>query len=151
MNHRISAVCIVSMGLGAGTALAQGGSVHGWYVGLDYGQSKLDRVDANPNVVERNYSSDSFAVRLGYRFARYFSLEAGYADIGDFSASYISYCSPVPGVVCPVYESRTSIDGFLLNAIGTWPVTDHFHLKGVLGATWRELSASVIYPTETKS
>ena len=137
---------LLSLGVGG---LAQGAG-HDWYVGLDYGESRLEGDDDYYSLVNRDFESDTFAVRVGYRFTRYFTLEAGYTDIGDFSATYLPPCPPVVGLVCQ-YDSRTSIKGIQLNSVFTWPIAEHFHLKGVLGATYRELKASISYPDTTTS
>ena len=150
MNDKQWALGALLMLMAAG-AFGQTAGVHRWYVGLDYGESRLDRDDDFNSLVEGDFNSDTFALRVGYRFSRFFSLEAGYADIGDFSATYVTACVPFPGVVCPSYQSRTSIDSFLVHAIGTWPIAEHFQLKGVLGANYRELKASISYPTVTNS
>lgn len=120
---------------------------HNWYVGVDYGESRLAGDDGY-SITNRDFSSDTFGVRVGYRFTRYFTLEAGYIDIGDFSGTYLPACPPAVGMVCEAH-SQTSIKGIQLNSVFTWPAAKHFHLKGVLGATYRELEASVTYPTAT--
>jgi opacity protein-like surface antigen len=118
-----------------------------WYAGVDYGKSHLDRDDSNPGLVDRDDKSDVIAIRVGYRFVPAFAVEAGYVDIGDFSASYVPPCPPSP--TCQPYDSKTSIDGFLLNAVGIWPIAEHFELKCVIGATYRKLDATVNYATAT--
>jgi opacity protein-like surface antigen len=143
---RLTLALLLSLGI---TGLAQGAG-HNWYVGVDYGESRLEGADDNYSLVNRDYESDTFALRVGYCFSRYFTLEAGYTDIGDFSATYLPPCTPVIGAVCE-YDSKTSIKGVQLNSVFTWPVAEHFHLKGVLGATYRELQASIAYPNTTTS
>jgi OmpA-OmpF porin, OOP family len=120
--------------LAAASAYGQGSGGPGWYAGLDFGQSKLDSDSGLGG--DRDDTSNTWSLRAGYRFTRFFALEAGYIDMGDFSESFTGPCVGCGGI------GRTSIDGFLVNAIGKWPVAEHFHLKGVLGATYRELEAS---------
>lgn len=115
-------------------ALAQGGAP-GWFAGIDYGEAKLDS-DNFAGASNREDTSDTWSVKFGYRFNRFIAIEAGYVDVGDFSASFTGPCAGCGST------ARTSIDGFLVNAIGTWPIAEHFHLKGVLGATYRDLDAS---------
>jgi hypothetical protein len=134
--------------LSLGVAGPARGAEHNWYIGVDYGESRLEGDDDNYSLVNRDFSSDTFALRVGYRFSRYFTLEAGYTDIGDFSATYLPPCPAMIGMVCE-YDSKTSIKGLQLNSVFTWPVAEHFHLKGVLGATYRELKASIAYPNVT--
>lgn len=140
---RIAALAAL-LSCGLSSAFAQGGD-RNWYVGVDLGQSKLERNDFI-GVTEQDDSSSAYAVRAGYRFSRYFSLEGGYVDMGDFSTTFLPDCPS-----CVTGEARTSIDGFFVNALGTWPITEHFHLKGMLGVSWRELKQSVSYPQVTNS
>jgi len=60
-------------------------------------------------------------------------------------------CAISPPSACPTAQSRTSLDGFLVNAVGTWPIAEHFHLKGVLGATYRKLKSSDTHPVYGKT
>jgi hypothetical protein len=145
-NTGTALALLLSLGV---TGLAQGAG-HKWYVGVDYGESRLEGDDDNYSLVNRDFESETFALRIGYRFSRYFTLEAGYTDIGDFSATYLPPCPPMIGMICQYY-SKTSIKGFQLNSVFTWPVAEHFHLKGTLGATYRELKASIAYPNTTTS
>jgi opacity protein-like surface antigen len=118
-----------------------------WYAGVDYGESQLDRDDDALFVTDRDDKSDVIAIRVGYRFVPAFAVEAGYIDIGDFSANYMPPCTPSPN--CQPYDTKTSIDGFLLNAVGIWPLAEHFELKASIGATYRKLDATVNYATAT--
>jgi len=126
------------------TALAQGtGGDRGWYAGIDLGQSKLEQNAPVPAVVNRDDTSSAWGIRAGYRFVEYFALEAGYADLGDFETTYVPLCAITPPSACPSAVAGTSIDGFTLTAVGTWPVARHFHLKGTLGGIYRELEATI--------
>jgi opacity protein-like surface antigen len=145
-NTGTALALLLSLGV---TGLAQGAG-HKWYVGVDYGESRLEGDDDNYSLVNRDFESETFALRIGYRFSRYFTLEAGYTDIGDFSATYLPPCPAMVGVVCE-YDSTTSIKGIQLNSVFTWPVAEHFHVKGVLGATDREFKARIDYPNATTS
>jgi OOP family OmpA-OmpF porin len=116
------------------------GADHKWYVGLDVGQSRLENGNfAGDSLVDD--SSSTYAVRFGYRFVPWFALEGGYTDIGDFSATIVPTCGL--GVPCaPNIYNTTSIHGFLLNAVGIWPLAEHFQLNASLGAIYRELTQS---------
>jgi OOP family OmpA-OmpF porin len=129
-------LALVLLSLCPAGAFGQGSIGRDWYAGVDYGESRLD--SDSLYSADRDDTSDTWSIRFGYRFTRYFALEAGYIDIGDFSESFAGPCMGCGG------GSTTSIDGLLVNAIGTWPVAEHFHLKGVLGATYRELNVSVV-------
>jgi len=127
------------------TVMAQGGGAsHGWYAGVDFGQSKLDQNTPVQAVIDQDDTSSTWALRVGYRFGKYVAIEAGYADIGDFETTYVPFCGTLPASSCGTGLARTSIDGFLFNTVGIWPVAEHFHLKANLGAIYRELDASVV-------
>jgi OOP family OmpA-OmpF porin len=117
------------------------GADHKWYVGLDVGQSRLENGNfAGDTMVDD--TSSAYAVRFGYRFVPWFALEGGYTDIGDFSATIVPACGGF-GVPCaPNIYNTTSIHGFLLNAVGIWPLAEHFQLNASLGAIYRELTQS---------
>jgi len=138
--HTKSLIPLVTLLLLGGAAHAQSHD-HKWYVGLDVGQSTLDH-DNFAGATELDDQDTTYAVRLGYRFVPWFALEGGYADIGDFSARIRIACPAIPGAVCSDIVETTSIHGFMVNAVGIWPVTDHFQLNASLGGIYRELSAS---------
>jgi OmpA-OmpF porin, OOP family len=121
-------------------ALAQGiGGARKWYVGLDVGQSKLDREATIWEFAELDDTSTAFTARVGYRFSRYFALEGGYTDLGDFDATLNLAC--IPESPCPSFGISTSIDGFLANAVGIWPIAEHFELSASAGLIYREFEA----------
>ena len=97
-----------------------------WYAGLDIGQAKLDRSGGAQSGLDD--TSVSYAVLAGYRFSRFFALEAGYTDFGDFS----------------LQDFKSSSQGFMINTRVIWPVAKHFELDAVLGGTWitRDISLS---------
>jgi OOP family OmpA-OmpF porin len=113
---------------------------HKWYVGVDLGQSHLDGLGRDYSNVDDH--SASYALRLGYQFSPWFALEGGYTDLGDFSADLVSFCPAVVGVTCPAMHQRTSLHGLVVNAVGIWPVAEHFQLNASLGAIYRELATS---------
>jgi len=111
-----------------------------WYVGLDLGPSKFDSNALLENVDDR---STAYTVRVGYRFVPWFALEGGYTDVGDFSGDVINFCPAVVGFPCPpASHQSSSLHGLLLNAVGIWPVAEHFQLNASLGAFYRELSTT---------
>ena len=146
MNLRQLAALTALLSLAASSSFAQktGGNRDFWYAGVDYGQSKLDGTGSLVNAASRNAESDTFSIRFGYRFTRKFALEAGYVDLGEFSASFVAACP-----ACLPRHSATSIDGFLVNVIGIWPIAERFQLKGALGTTYRRIDAVAVYPAMT--
>jgi OOP family OmpA-OmpF porin len=120
-----------TMMLLAGPALADW---RGGYIGIDVGQSSLDRDASFSYAVQADRTSQMFTVRGGFRFNRYFAIEGGYTDLGDFTATLVPPCA-----YCPVESARTSIRGGFVNAIGFWPVARHFELQGSIGVYYRTL------------
>ena len=112
-----------------------------FYVGVQVGQSRLDRENFNESVV-RDDEATAYTLLVGYRFSRYFSLEAGYANLGEFTAEFPLFCPGGSG--CPSDVGETSVDGLVLNAIGVWPIASHFQLKASLGLNYHDLNASLM-------
>jgi long-subunit fatty acid transport protein len=132
--------------LTASTALAQGPDFRHFYLGVDVGRSDLDGSGAFDGVVDlANDDATVFSLELGYRFNRNFSIAAGYADLGEYDGELSGACIAVllPGP-CPSFDTRTSIDGFMVSAVGTWPVSTHFQFTANAGAFYRE--AELSYP-----
>jgi OmpA-OmpF porin, OOP family len=128
----------------ATSAFAQGAGDHHFYVGADAGWSNLH--DSGDFDVQQGVDDDqsiTFSVRLGYRFNRYFSLEAGYTDLGEFDATPSVACPAIyPPGSCAAFDASTSIDGVTLGAVGTWPVSRHFQLEASAVAIYREVEYS---------
>jgi OOP family OmpA-OmpF porin len=81
---------------------------------------------------------------VGYRFSRYFALEGGYTDLGDFGSNLNLLCTVNPP--CPEIHVKTSIDGFLVNAVGIWPIAEHFELNASGGLIYREFESRPTSP-----
>ena len=143
VRHLAAALLLWSL---ATASLAQQASQpHKWYVDLGVGESTLDHESGFTEVDDRD---TSYSLRIGYRFTRFFALEAGYIDIGDFSSSIIPSCGAGP---CPpsIRES-SSIDGWLLNSRFIWPVARHFQLNASLGALYPQRNTTVaVTPGDT--
>jgi OmpA-OmpF porin, OOP family len=131
--NRTPATALALLGLiVAGSCPAWGGD-RGFYVGVDAGQSTLDRNASFDFAIRSDRTASTFTVRGGYRFNRYFALEGGYTDLGDFSATIQPPCTGG----CPTVDSRISIDGVMVNAVGIWPLSEHFALRASAGAIYR--------------
>jgi len=142
---RTESIALLATLLGAtsATAIAQSPTrPQKFYVGLQLGQSELDRERSDLNVVFDD-RDNAFTLLAGYRFSRFYALEAGYTDLGEFTAEFRNPCPGVPGLVCPSDIGKTAVESFFLNNIVIWPIADHFHLKAVLGMNWHELSGSL--------
>jgi hypothetical protein len=119
-----SLVTILALAMCSASAFSQQPGT--WYAGLDIGQATLDR--NGTNLAELDDTSVSYAVLAGYRFSRFFALEGGYTDFGDFS----------------LQGTRSSSQGFMINTKGIWPIAKHFELEALLGGTFlsRDVSTS---------
>jgi len=139
---RNSLACVAC--LVATSAWAQGGGNRAFYVGADAGWSNLH--DSGDFDVQQGVDDDqsiTFSVRLGYRFNRYFSLEAGYTDLGEFDTTPSVVCPAIyPPGSCAAFDASTSIDGVTLGAVGTWPVSSHLQLEASAAAIYREVEYS---------
>jgi hypothetical protein len=62
-----------------------------FYVGVQVGQTRLDREDFDESVVLDDEAL-AYSLLVGYRFSQYFALEAGYASLGEFSAEFPLFC-----------------------------------------------------------
>lgn len=121
----------------SGTAFADGASrdwaASGFYIGLDFGKSKLGTGDQYfGSAGSRDSGGDTgYKVRSGYQFSRYVAVEVGYADLGEISIDGIPY-SCTPTTTCS-RSARTKIRGALVNAVGSWPFAERWSLDGRLG------------------
>ena len=144
MRAFVTASLACAASLAAVPALGQApGDDRQFYVGADLGLSRMDQ----PDIVGVANSSDedafSWSLRFGYRFNRFFSLEGGYADLGDFDYEFRGACTmQFPSTCGSTGDTRTSVDGFLVNAVGTVPIGRRFLLTGSVGALYREVEYS---------
>jgi OmpA-OmpF porin, OOP family len=125
---------------------------HHLYVGAALGQSKLNRNHVFDNPVQSSDDeSGIYSIQLGYRFNQYFALEGGYSDLGSYELVLEGLClTSLPPVCGGPVPTRTEVDGFFANAIGTWPVTPHFELSGSAGMIYREVEFNVISGGDTR-
>lgn len=136
--------------LAAGTALA---ADHKFYLGLDAGQAHFDPTEIFDNAVQsKDDQSTSYTVKVGYRFNRFFALEGGYTDLGDYDARLLGNCLPtLPPTCSPDVDTHTSIDGVMLTAVGMWPLTDHFQFTANAGAIYRKVDYRYGIPSDQQS
>jgi hypothetical protein len=138
---RVSLACLACLAcLTASTALAQGSDDRHFYLGVDVGRSDLDGSGAFDTFFDiANDDATVFSLELGYRFNRNFSIEAGYADLGEYEGTLSGACIAIvaPGP-CPSFDTRTSIDGVMVSVVGTWPLAAHFQFTANAGAFYRE-------------
>lgn len=154
----------LSMGLifsvgAAGVAAADENA--GWYLGASLGQSQFDvdqdELDAEAlTIMEENgaivLSGDStlddsdtaWSVFGGYRFSPYFSLEAGYQELGAIAyrssgtVAFVGFPGSYPASVASDGESS----GFTLGTVGSIPIGERFDLHGKLGVLFADTEIS---------
>lgn len=136
---------MVSRSLAAGVLLffasfasaQDGGQPRKWYVDVGVGESTLNHEGGFTSIDD---TDTSYSLRVGYRFTRFFAVEAGYIDLGDFRSEFTPPCgnvSPCPSVI----HEGSSIDGYVLNNRFIWPVAQHFQLNGSVGLLYSELTS----------
>lgn len=131
-----------------------------YYGGLSLGQSQapmdstriaatvLGGSAAVANVNDNDHDT-TYKIFGGYQFNRYLGLELSYFNLGKFSfAANTTPAGTVNGVV--------KIQGFGLDAVGTWPLTERFSLLGRVGAQYAKTNdnfsatgAAVIDPSSS--
>ncbi len=115
----------------------------GWYVGMGAGESRIYQVDACSKVsrtLDPGFSctekTRDTATRIfgGYEFDRYWSMEAGYVDLGKFTASASGTESGVP----TTGSISLKASAFSVDVSGILPVNEEFGLSGRIGIVrWR--------------
>ena len=131
----IATIC--AAGLFTTTARAAAGPGSGWYAGADLGRMeyKFDNgFDASDNA---------FGVHGGYRFSRYFAIEAGYADLGSYD---FSVACPT-GTLCvpedyPIY-TEVSSQRIELNVLGILPLGERLEAYAKAGYARTEFDVFV--------
>lgn len=113
---------------------AQGGV----YAGIDVGAARSDvtieeYVFFGATTDRASGSTTGFRLRGGYQFGRFFALEAGYVDFGQFENHFDPDDCPngAPGP-CPL-EARTSVSGIFGGAVGILPLGERWLLTARLG------------------
>lgn len=117
MNKRILAVTVLmSMFAGAPQGALAG---DGFYVGASIGSAQL-----NDDFDGLDVDDDTVAYRIvgGWRVNRYFGLEAGYQNFGDFEQNVT-----INGVTS---KAKLSADGYTFGVTGSYPVSDRVEVFG---------------------
>lgn len=134
----------------------------GWYVGANIGQSnaKIDDEKITSGLLGAGFTTTSIAdderdlgYKLfgGYQFNRYFALEGGYVDLGQFG--FTATTAP-PGTL----SGNIRLKGLNLDAVGILPLTERFSAFGRIGVNYAEAKDSfsgtgfvnVMNPDESK-
>jgi OOP family OmpA-OmpF porin len=108
-----------------------------WYLGVGVGQGNLDRSGTEItglNNAQLDTSETTYTVRMGYRFSRYWALEAAYYDLGK----YAFHGRTVGGLDV---DGEAKAKGAGVNLVGILPI-DRFDLYGRLGWIRTELKVN---------
>ncbi|MBC8028193.1 MAG: porin family protein [Steroidobacteraceae bacterium] len=109
-----------------------------FYVGLDVGSTRGNAEyfhDSQPLFadVRDSDSSEGMRLRLGFQASRFFAMEVGYADLGDFEyAPGAGTCPPLFQGECD-FTTHSSARGLLTNAVFMVPLNNRFRVKGRVG------------------
>ena len=81
-------------------------------------------------------------MRFGIQISRYFAVEAGYVDFGEFALRDIPYtCAPQQAGPC-TYDLNSKTHGPFANLVVTWPFAERWGLNGRLGGYYADISTS---------
>lgn len=147
-KHPLFAASVCSLLAAASSPVVASAAGPSWYLGASIGQSSIE---ATTGEIEDAFLIDDAFVAtgteldktdtgwkgyLGYRFNRFFALEAGYADLGKatFNTTIIDAPQPsVPSVPFPIRATATA-DGIVLSGMLRLPLTGRFTLLAKGGA-----------------
>jgi OOP family OmpA-OmpF porin len=122
MKRVLGVLVMAAASCASATALAQDGRA---YLGFALGQSQADLDCTGTTSCED--SDTAWKVFGGYAFNRHFALEAGYANLGEASASV-----PAFGGI-PAADVAIETTAFELVGVGLLPLAERFSVYGKLG------------------
>src|SRR5580700_4120950 len=128
------------------TAFADDGNDAGWYLGVNAGQSRATLDDAritagllSGGLTTTSISDDNshlgFKVFGGYAFNRYFALEGGYFDLGQFG--FTANTTPAGSL-----RGDIKLKGGNIDLVGSVPLGDKFSLFARAGLNYAEAKDS---------
>src|SRR5487761_2302035 len=137
----------VALGLVALAAIASPLAVAddtGWYGGGNVGQSraKIDDARITSNLLGSGFATSSisnddsdtgYKLFGGYKFNKYFALEAGYFDLGKFGFAATT-AAPNAGTL----NGNIRLKGVNLDAVGILPINEKFSALGRLRLNFAE-------------
>ncbi|MEO5702489.1 MAG: OmpA family protein [Gammaproteobacteria bacterium] len=118
----------------------------GWYAGVNVGQSRatidddgitgglLDKGFATSSITEDERST-GYKLFGGYQFNKYFALEGGYFNLGDFGFT----ATTVPA---GTLQGNIEIQGLNLDAVGILPISEKFSAFGRVGLNYADSDVS---------
>lgn len=120
----------------------------GWFGGLSLGQTNATIDDARitndllsrglrAGPIHNDDRDQGYKLFGGYQYNRYFSVEAGYFDLGRFG--YSTTTTPAGTL-----SGNIRLKGLNLDAVGTLPITDKFSAFGRLGLAYAQADDSFV-------
>ncbi|MHB1764586.1 MAG: OmpA family protein [Gammaproteobacteria bacterium] len=114
----------------------------GWYVGFNVGQSRAKIGDTritndllgagfSTTLINNNDRDIGYKIFGGYQFNRYFALEAGYFNLGNFG--FTATTLP-PGTL----HGTLNLKGINADAVGMLPITKRFSAFGEVGLIYEK-------------
>jgi OOP family OmpA-OmpF porin len=119
------------------------GANPGWYVGIDAGKAQADAeikdfILLGDVTAEDGATSNGFHVRGGYQFGRFFAVELGVADYGDFEYSFDPDDCPIGAGGSCAFSVSTSFRGYTLSMMGILPLGERWSLHARAGMSETE-------------
>lgn len=121
-------------------AQAQDAPTTKWYVSADVGKAKNGVSSYAYGLPDspRDEKSEVYRVRAGYQFWRFFAMEGGYADLGNYSNNVRMDCSVSPSVECiPDFRSSVDLKAWTVNAVASYSFGDRLSVRAQLGWMYR--------------
>lgn len=134
----------------------------GWYIGANAGQSRatIDNARIASGLLDAGFTTTSigdndkdFGFKLygGYQFNRYFAIEGGYFDLGQFG--FKAYTQP-HGML----KGDIKLKGLNIDLLGILPITEKFSAFARIGADYAKVddhftgtgSVNVLDPSPSK-
>ncbi len=112
----------------------------GFYLGAYIGESSFD-VSKSDFEAEQSAKLDksgtAFKLAAGYQFSKYFAVEFGYADLGEFTLSDSYDVSNSLGDFSGSMNMSGSIEALTVALIGIFPINEQYNLYAKVGvAEW---------------
>jgi OmpA-OmpF porin, OOP family len=138
-NCSIGLIAVV-VGLALNAPRAQAADESGFVLGTRLGVARYpaaQTLGSGPDQLHGRRSDHvdfAWAVDVGYRFNRYFAMEASYVDLGEASGSVRNDGSSA--------VAQAAVEGAALAFIGSWPL-DRWELYAIVGVFFNDTTSSV--------